>query len=417
MKVLCLYDLISFHSEAREEIMIVEELLGPHLASSCPAIHSNRLQAVLDVATGLQKSRNLSLTAIGRQLTTETSIKHRVKKVDRLLSNRHLYEEVTNIYEGLSSYVLTYIGQNEQIPLIVDLSYMKDNHSVQMLSAEVALKGRSLPIYRDVFENKELKKRATNFIEQLSSCVPEGREILIIMDAGFGEEWFAAIESKGWNWLVRARGKKFIKLTDEHEWVDARELYSMGSSRAKEYSNAYITKKMPRSCRVIIKGLSSQKSMRKKPKKTPRNYNSGSGNYQRSAKEPWVLVTNLPKTYNATKIINYYKKRMQIEESFRDIKSHQFGLSARYMRTLSIYRWAISMLLAAIVQVTLWIIGVIGHHQGMQAYFQVNTVRDKKVFSYFYLGQLIVQHDKLNDVLRECKNISDSIKQELKREW
>jgi hypothetical protein len=87
------------------------------------------------------------------------------------------------------------------------------------------------------------------------------------------------------------------------------------------------------------------------------------------------------------------------------------------MRTVSIYRWSIAMLLAAIVQVTLWIIGVIGHQQGMQAYFKVNTVKDKKVFSYFYLGQLIVQHNKIDDVMRACDDIFRAVEEELARDW
>ena len=397
--------------------MQVESLLKEHLSVSCPHIHSTRLQAVMDVATGLQKSRNLSLTAIGRQLDGDTVMKHRIKKVDRLLSNRHLYNEVTSIYKGLSDYVLKYINQNKCIPLIVDLCYMKDTHSVQMLSAELALKGRSLPIYRDVFEQNQLKNRASDFIARLSTCIPDGREVLIIMDAGFGDDWFDAIAAQGWHWLVRARGKKFIKLSEQDDWQDARELYSLASSHAKQYTNAYITKQHPRACRVVIKGPTSTKNSRKKPKKLPGNYNSANGNYKRLSKEPWVLVTNLPSHYTTTQIINAYKKRMQIEESFRDVKSHQFGLSARYIRTVSIYRWAIAMLLAAIVQVTLWLIGVIGHHQGLQAYFQANTVRDKKVFSYFYLGQLIVQHNKLEDIIKQCKNLAHVIQEELSRDW
>ncbi len=64
----------------------------------------------------------------------------------------------------------------------------------------------------------------------------------------------------------------------------------------------------------------------------------------------------------------------------------QFGLSARYASTKSIYRWGVKMLLAAIVQTMFWIIGVIAHSQNYQRAFQANTVRDKKVFSYFYLG-------------------------------
>ena len=397
--------------------MSVNAILQEHLSVSCPYIHSTRLQAIMDVATGLQKSQNLSLTAIGRQLDSDISIKHRIKKVDRLLSNKHLYDEISNIYEGLSSYVLTYIQQSQNIPLIVDLCYMKDTHAIQMLSAEVALKGRSLPVYREVFEEGQLKNRASKFIESLSNCIPTARKVLIIMDAGFGEDWFDAIAEKGWNWLVRARGKKFIKLSESHDWADARDLYVTATSRAKEYSDAYITKQSPRACRVVIKGCSTTSIKRKKTKALLKNYNAGSGNYKRSAKEPWVLVTNLPSTYSATQIINNYKKRMQIEESFRDVKSHQFGLSARYIRTVSICRWAVAMLLAAIVQITLWIIGVIGHNQGMQSYFQANTVRDKKVFSYFYLGQLIVEHNKLTDVMAKCVNIDLAIQEEINRDW
>jgi len=265
---------------------------------------------------------------------------------------------------------------------------MKDTHAVQMLSTKVALKGRSLPIYREVFEEKQLKNQAPKFIEHLSSCIPQDREVLIIMDAGFGEDW-----------------------------SDARELYSIATTRVKHCDDAYITKKSPRHrCAIINRQLPTTPAA-KKPKNLPKNYNSANGNYLRSAKEPWILATNLPAHYTPSNIVNAYKKRMQIEESFRDVKSHQFGLSVRYIRIVSIYRWSIAMLLSAIVQVMLWMIGVIGHHQGMQAYFQVNTVRDKKLFSYFYLGQLIVQYNMLDEVMLRCDDVLKAIEEELARDW
>ena len=72
-----------------------------------------------------------------------------------------------------------------------------------------------------------------------------------------------------------------------------------------------------------------------------------------------------------------------MEQYFRDIKSHQFGLSARYIRTRCIYRWGVKMLLAAIVQLMFWIIGVIAHSQNFQRVFQANTVRDRRFFLIF----------------------------------
>lgn len=388
--------------------MSVNQMLQDHLSVSCPYIHSRRLQAVIDVAIGLQKSGNLSLTAIGRKLPGESSIKHRIKKADRLLSNRNLYNEVNGIYESLSSYVLKFVGQTQDIPIVIDLCYMKDKNSVQMLSAELALKGRSLPLYRDVFEVNQLKNRASQFIKNLSSCIPADKEVLVIMDAGFGGDWYEAIAAQKWYWLSRIRGKKAIKLSSNDDWGKVSSFYDTATPRAKHYNEAYIIRKSPIKCRAVIKSSSADKR---------RSYKPIGGRCLRLYKEPWVLVSNLPESYTAAKIIQAYKKRMQIEESFRDVKSHQFGLSARYIRTVSIYRWSIAMLLAAIVQITLWLIGVVGHHQGMQRYFQSNTVKNKKVFSYFYLGQLIVEHDQLNKVMERCIDLHKIVEKELKRDW
>jgi hypothetical protein len=370
----------------------------------------------MDVATGLQYSQKLSMAAIARHLEGETATKHKIKKVDRLLGNNHLYNELAAIYSGLSDYVFKYICHNTTAPIIVDLCYLKDTHDIQMLSAEVTTKGRSIPLYREVFEINELKGRANDFLSNLSPCIPSGRDILVIMDAGFGDEWLEAIELRNWYWLVRARGGKYLKLSEKEDWKEASELYDDVSSRVKSYANAYITKKQSRPCRVITKKGSSI-SKRKKPERLPRNYNSANGNYQRSSKEPWILSTNLPSSYTATQVINYYKKRMQIEESFRDLKSTQYGLGGRTIQTRCVYRWGVKMLLAAIAQITLWIIGVVGHSQGYQKKFQPNTVKDKKLYSYFFLGKLIVECNMLDKLNIDYKKLKSTIEAELARVW
>lgn len=165
-------------------------------------------------------------------------------------------------------------------------------------------------------------------------------------------------------------------------------------------------------CRIVTTRRASS------PIKAPRNDKAANNAYRRSAQEPWILATNLPKEgFDATKIVSYYSKRMQIEQSFRDIKSHQFGLSARYIQTRCIYHWGVKMLLAAIVQLMFWIIGVIAHSQNFQRVFQANTVRDSKVFSYFYLGQLMVEFDKLNELIIDHDNLPLLIEQELNKKW
>jgi hypothetical protein len=392
------------------------DLLETHLMEECPYIHSKRLQALMDVACGLQKKQNLTLTEMGRGLDDRVKIKHRIKKVDRLERNQQLYEEIASVYFGLSSFLFKYLSYQENTPIIIDLCCLKDDHEIQMLSAEIALKGRSIPLYREVFKAGGLSGRAMSFIGALSHCIPKGKTVIFIMDAGFGEDWLKAIESFNWYWLVRIRQGKMLKLDPEQEWQTVKEFIPQIAIRTTSYNDAYIMKDHNHACRIVT--TRRDPSKRKKPTRAPRNDKAGSNSYRRSAKEPWILATNLPPLdFETTKVVNYYSKRMQIEQSFRDLKSHQFGLSARYIRTRCIYRWGVKMLLASIVQVMFWIIGVIGHSQNFQKIFQANTVKDRKVFSYFYLGQLIVEHNKLKDLIIDYENLPTILEQELAKKW
>jgi hypothetical protein len=396
--------------------MLANDLLHYHLIEECPEIHSTRLQSLMDVAGALQKSKNLSLTAMGRELPDKIDIKHRIKKVDRLEGNEHLYKELQKIYEGLSNYVFKYLSYMKDVPIVIDLCFMKDDRDIQMLSAEIATRGRTLPLYREIFKSGELSGRAESFISNLLKCIPGGKDVVVIMDAGFSEDWFVAVEKVGWYWLARVRQGKKLKLDAESEWVTVKDFIPEIGVKAKNYNNAQIMKTHEHSCRIITK----RKSGIGKKKKTPRmekNSKTGSGSYSSGGKEPWILATNLPLEYTTTRVVLLYKKRMQIEESFRDIKSHQYGLSGRYVQTVDVNRWGVKMLLAAISQIVFWVIGIIGHSQGFQRKFQANTVRDKKVFSYFYLGQLIVEHNVFDQLEFELDELPDIIEKELARDW
>lgn len=396
--------------------MTPSNLLHTYLAEDCPDIHAVRLKSVMEVASALQKGQNLSMAAIGRNISAPINVKNKIKKVDRLEGNKHLHAELEVFYASLSKYVFTYASHEVNAPIIIDVCYLKDNCAVQMLSAELALKGRSLPLYRDVFNQGELKNRAAKFIGSLKNLIPSNKPIIIIMDAAFGEDWFKEIEAAGWFWLVRIRQGKNVQLEPSGDWITAKDFIPTIGLKSKCYNNASFMIKHQRKCRLITVGKSVQKG-RRKPRYTPRNDKAGNNSFRKAAIEPWVLATNLPSEYNTTQIINFYKKRMQIEESFRDMKSHRFGLCGRYISTICAYRWGVKMLLASIVQIVFWIIGVIGHSRNFQKVFQANTVKDKKVFSYFYLGQLIVEYDKLKDLTIDYENLPKIIEQELARNW
>ncbi len=104
-----------------------------------------------------------------------------------------------------------------------------------MLSAEVATQGRTLPLYRDVFEERTQRSGKRIYSQTIRLSTRRTGISLIIMDAAFGDNWFEAIESQKWYWLVRARGGKYIKLSDGAQWQEASELFNPIGTRAKCY--------------------------------------------------------------------------------------------------------------------------------------------------------------------------------------
>src|ERR1044071_6072762 len=104
-----------------------EHYIYESLAKSCPDIHVARLNAVLDVASGLKHSKNLSLSELGRHLSGEAKLKNKIKKVDRLEGNKSLHTELFTLYQGLSNFVFTYVSQDTNVPLIVDVCCLQDD--------------------------------------------------------------------------------------------------------------------------------------------------------------------------------------------------------------------------------------------------------------------------------------------------
>jgi hypothetical protein len=195
---------------------------------------------------------------------------------------------------------------------------------IQMLSAQLCTRGMSLPLYQDVFMEGELKNKTACFLEKLKALIPLNKNVIVIMDAGFSIEWFRLIESHGWNWICRIRQGKSINISGE--WLSIKDYIPNVGSVTKDQGSVLLTEKHKYICRLVT----TRKDPKGRKQKISRNMSSSkiaTGAYARSAKEPWILATSLSnEMYKASEIVSFYAKRMQIEESFRAITSHQFGL-------------------------------------------------------------------------------------------
>lgn len=82
-----------------------------------------------------------------------------------------------------------------------------------------------------------------------------------------------------------------------------------------------------------------------------------------------------------------YRRRMQIEEAFRDLKSHQVGLGFGQTQSRQQERIANLLLLAALALLLLWLIGQAIRRRGLAGNYQSNS-RRRRSLSIIQLGLL-----------------------------
>ncbi len=76
---------------------------------------------------------------------------------------------------------------------------------------------------------------------------------------------------------------------------------------------------------------------------------SSSKKHAKGAKEPWLIASSMsPEEMPAAIIMNLYKKRMQIEEVFRDLKNMRNGLGLRHCRSFKVERLNVALLIGSI---------------------------------------------------------------------
>ena len=85
-------------------------------------------------------------------------------------------------------------------------------------------------------------------------------------------------------------------------------------------------------------------------------------------------------------IISIYKKRMQIEELFRDTKSQRVGFGLKKTLTNNSKRLNILLLIGTIATYLAFIFGKTAQRLSMQYQFLPNSIKHRSVLSIFNLG-------------------------------
>jgi hypothetical protein len=199
---------------------------------------------------------------------------------------------------------------------------------------------------------------------------------MLVTDAGFQGPWFREVERLGWDWVGRVRNKIKYRLEGSIPRRYTPSLSPQATARAKCLGPGGLSKKHPYLCHLYLM---------KKPKQYRVAHQSR--RYQKRYKDPWLIATSLsPRPRIAQWVMKLYQKRMQIEETFRDIKDYRHGFSLNSARTCDLERIPILLLIATLAMIILWLTGLAAKAKGWERDFPVNTLKKRAVLSTFFLG-------------------------------
>lgn len=362
------------------------------LKQSLPDLHAARLHALMAAVGAGLTGASVSITALGRAVSGCAYPKHKIKRLDRLVGNRHLKSDRLALYGAMTQFLL----KSLPLPLIIiDWSPLTDDQSQQLLRAALPVGGRAISLYEEVHPDSKLGNRQVQhqFLARLQQVLPAHVKPIIVADSGFRTPFFREVERLNWHWLGRIRNRDFIAFTDHpDDWQPAKSLYAKATRKAKHLGSARWVRSNPLSGQLVTfyrpaQGR-KQLTVQKRPAKSTQSLKQA-----KREKEPWLLaVSPSLEAYSAVRVVNYYRTRMQIDEGFRDTKSTHYGLDLANDSRIQAERRANLLLIAALIIFALWLVGLSLKGSAIERQIKVNSGSKRSPYSVIFLGKIACRY-------------------------
>jgi hypothetical protein len=376
------------------------------VTKALPWMHIKTRKSLINHVKSLLGGRaSLSSNSIGRNLPGPALVKHKINMTWRFLCNKTLQHHQELIYKGFCNQITSTLSE---LMIAVDWSGCCNNINY-MLRASLVYKGRSISLYNEIHPVQTLGNEEVHngFLRALKEILPSGKQVTILTDSGFKTPWFKEIERLGWFFIGRVSGViKYSLDSKSKDWHLIEHLHhQVQYGETRFLGKGMLTKERRGRMQLVFIAYWGIKKGRKV--KNPK-YPAAEKQYSKMNSEPWILVSNLYKIIPSTTeeecyqlaalTRDLYKKRMQIEQNFRDDKNGRLGFGWRFSGTNNINKISILVLIATIASCILWMIGFAAEKKNLQYAFQANTVRSTRVLSFIFLAKELIANGlkKLN---------------------
>jgi hypothetical protein len=358
---------------------IVRQFCSPLAAK----VQRARKRLMLALVDGLLRSQRLTLTALGRALDGHASPKHRIKRVDRFLGNARGHHDLPCWYGAIARRLL----RDNRRPVIL-IDWTQTIGTFNALVAGIAFSGRAIPVYAEVHPGEQLGSRRVqaNFLASLAKLLPPKTRPIIVADAGFKTPFFDEVRARGWDFVIRLRGKGVLRRSSpsarqRDPRIAFEDAFDSATDRARdlgEWTPYAAAGYLQTSCRIV---LSSRPARAEGP---PRH-----DPYGRRAVEPWLLATTIRKE-RPGRIVDLYRLRMQIELTFRDTKNGNYGWGLEHARSQDRNRQAVLLVIACLALAAVLLVGAHAEANGAARRHQANTTTSRRVQSLSRLGAFVL---------------------------
>jgi len=325
-------------------------------------LHRKRIESLAGATTGVLRSAEVGIHAIGRALALArggtVKAKHTVKQVDRMLGN-----EAIDVWRLFESWVPFVVAERTELLVALDWTeFERDKQSTISVSV-VTSHGRTTPLVWMTVEVESKHDQSIHFEQALLARLrqvlpPTVKQVIVLADRGFGDvPRLDGFTEFGFDFVVRIKGP--LRVSDASGTERAAEEWLGPGGALRTLKGARITlQHSPVAAFVAVK--------------------------KAQMKEGWFLVTSLAEI-TGTEVMKLYSRRFTIEESFRDIKNLRFGMGLSGARVSTRDRRDRLLLLSAMGIALLTLLGAAGEAVGLDRHFRTNTSK-KRQYSLFHQG-------------------------------
>jgi hypothetical protein len=121
----------------------------------------------------------------------------------------------------------------------------------------------------------------------------------------------------------------------------------------------------------------------------------------RNAREPWLLVASTCfADWPAKRLVKVYRQRMQMELSFRDMKSQHFGEGLECGASRGTGRYTVLVLIASLAAILLWLIGTAAERCGVHERMRPGSGK-RRAYSRLFPARLLLTLEDCRTTITE----------------